>query len=144
MGSDENYPVYGLLLDQQQNQIWLGQYIHLKTFFKTCFEYAYPQPILPSEPPGKIQENLGIFRQDLIQYLNNVPKLSAQEIYKKNQAQMRIHEEAIGVIKEYLDQHLPQAVKLAKKRLHEAKNNQDIQTILKLYSLIFRLNQPQN
>ncbi|MGL4501816.1 MAG: hypothetical protein ACRCU2_22290, partial [Planktothrix sp.] len=132
LGSDENYPVYGLLLDQQQNKIWLGQYIHLKTFLKTSFEYAYPQPILPSEPPEKIQENLDIFRQELIQYLNGVPKFSAQEIDQKNQAKMRIHEEAIDAITDYLNQHLSQAVELAQKRLNEAKNNQDMQTILQL------------
>jgi histone H3/H4 len=144
LGSDENYPVYGLLVDQEQNQIWLGQYIHLKNFLRTYFEYAYPQPILPSIPPEKIQENLDVFRQKLIQYLNNVPKLSIEEINRKKQTQMRIHEEAIGTIKEYLNQYLPQAVELARKRLREAKNNQDMQTILKLYSLISRLNQPQN
>ncbi|MGL4500833.1 MAG: hypothetical protein ACRCU2_17320, partial [Planktothrix sp.] len=104
------------------------------------FEYAYPQPILPSEPPEKIQENLDIFRQELIQYLNDVPKFSAQEIDQKNQAKMRIHEEAIDAITDYLNQHLPQAVELAQKRLNEAKNNQDMQTILQLYSLICRLN----
>lgn len=53
---------------------------------------------------------------------------------------MRIHEEVIGAITEYLDQYLPQAVELARKRLHEAKNNQDMQTMIQLYSLICRLN----
>lgn len=84
LGSDDSHPVYGLLLDQEQNQIWLGQYIHLKTFLRTYFEYAYPQPILPSIPPEKIQENFDLFRQNLIQYLNNVPKLSIEEINRKN------------------------------------------------------------
>jgi hypothetical protein len=144
LGSDDSYPVYGLLLDQQKNKIWLGPYIYLKTFLKTSFEYAYPQPIFPSESPEKIQENLDIFRQELIQYLNELPKFSAQEIAQRKQVQRRIHEEAIDAITHYLNQYLPQAVELAQKRLNEAKNNQDIPTMLQLYSLISRLNYPQN
>ncbi|MCT7964575.1 hypothetical protein NG791_28250 [Laspinema sp. D1] len=61
LGSDDSYPVYGLLLDQQQNQIWLGPYRHIKAFLEKWRDYAYPQPILTPEQREKIEQNFQEF-----------------------------------------------------------------------------------
>lgn len=144
LGSDDTHPVYGLLLDQQENQIWLGQYGHLKKFLKTWQDYAYPIAVLTPEQREKIEENVHKLWQELVQDNVEFPELSPQELGQTVQAQMRLEQEAIVAITDYLDQYLPEALSLAERRLNAAKNNQDHQVMLYLDSLIYRLKQQQN
>ncbi len=144
LGSDDSYPVYGLLLDQQEDQIWLGQYRHLKSFLAKWQDYVYPQPVLTPEQREQIQENLQNFYQEIFQGNDPFPQLSAQETSEIVQAQMKLEQEAIIAITEYLDQYLPDALSLAERRLNAAKNNQDHQIMRYLDSLIYRLKHRQN
>ncbi len=144
LGSDDSYPVYGLLLDQQEDQIWLGQYRHLKNFLKTWQDYAYPQPVLTPEQRQEIEQNVQKLWQELVQDNVELPEISPQEFGGMVQAQMRLEQEAIVAITEYLDQHLPHALSLAERRLNAAKNNQDHQIMRYLNSLIYRLKHRQN
>ncbi|MCT7984993.1 hypothetical protein NG796_17105 [Laspinema sp. A4] len=144
LGSDDSYPVYGLLLDQQEDQIWLGQYRHLKAFLKTWREYAYPEPVLTPEQREQIQKNVQKFYQELRQNPEKFPQLSAQEFGEIVQARMKRQEEAICAITQYLDQHISDALSLAERRLNAAKNNEDHQIIRYLDSLIYRLKHQQN
>lgn len=144
LGSDDSYPVYGLLLDQQENQIWLGQYRHLKIFLKKWQEYSYPEPVLTPGQREQIQRNLRNFYQELVQNSNQSSHLSAQEFGELVQARMKLEQEAIAAITQYLDKYLPEALKLAEERLREAKKNEDMQIMMYLSSLIHRLKPPQN
>ncbi|MCT7970359.1 hypothetical protein NG799_29015 [Laspinema sp. D1] len=144
LGSDDSYPVYGLLLDQQKNQIWLGQYIYIKRFLTKWREYTYPEPVLTLEQREQIQRNLREFYQELVQDGNELPQLSAQEFGELVQARMKLEQEAICAITEYLDQYLTTALKIAEERLQEAKGNGDYQVMMYLSSLIYRLKQRQN
>ncbi len=144
LGSDDSYPVYGLLFDQQDNQIWLGQYRNLKTFLTKWQNYAYPQPVLTLEQCEQIQENLQKFYQDIFQGNVLFPQLSAQEFGDLVQAGMKLEQEAICAITQYLDQYLPNALKLAEERLQESEKSDDAQIMMYLSSLIHRLKQRQN
>ncbi|MCT7981462.1 hypothetical protein [Laspinema olomoucense] len=144
LGSDDSYPVYSLLLDQQKNQIWLGQYIHSKRFLIRWQEYTYPEPILTPEQREQIQTNLQNFYQEVVQNDDQYPQLSAQEFGELVQDWMRFEQEAIYAITEYLDQYLLNALKLAEERLQEVEKSENAQIMMYLSSLIYRLKQRQN
>ncbi|MCT7975668.1 hypothetical protein [Laspinema olomoucense] len=144
LGSDDSYPAYGLLLDQEQNKIWLGPYRHLKTFLAKWKSYTYPEPILTPEQREQIQGNLQNFYQEVVQNDNQYPQLSTQEFGELVQAWMKFEQEAIYAITEYLDQYLLDALKLAEERLKAAQINEDAQIMMYLSSLIYRLKQRQN
>ncbi|MEB3830108.1 hypothetical protein [Phormidium sp. CCY1219] len=142
LGSDDSYPTYGLLLDQQQNQVWLAQYSHIKKFLKNWQSYAYPEPKLTREQQEQISKK-GF--EKLMQSVKEFRQPSPKELSAIVEASMHQEQDAIAAITAYLDAYLPEAITIAQRRVAAATQNQDREVMSYLSLLLARfLNKYQN
>lgn len=135
LGSDDSCPVYGLLLDQQQNQVWLAQYSPIKQFLKDWQSYAYPEPKLSDEEREKIYQS---FWQHLVQTMDELSQPAPSEVAETLQAKMSQEQDAIAAITAYLDTYLPEAITIAQRRVAAATKNQDREVMRYLSLLLAR------
>ena len=125
LGSDDTYPTSGLLIDQQQSKMWVGNYKAIKKFLPDWQNYSYPEPPLTPEIRKKFWDAVIAGATEVAAEL----KTQQFDYQKWANQQLNEHTQAIAGITGFLNQHIPQslaAIPALQKRLKKQEKFREL------------------
>lgn len=108
LGSDDTYPTSGLLIDQHQSKMWVGNYKGIKKFLSDWQNYSSPEPPLTPEIRKKFWDAVIAGASEV------AAELKTQQFDYKSWAnqQSNEHTQSLAAITGFLNQHIPQSLSL--------------------------------
>ena len=108
LGSDDTYPTSGLLIDQEQSKMWVGNYKAIKKFLTAWQNYSYPEPPLTPEIRKK-------FWDAVIAGVNEVAtELRTKQLDCKTwgSQQLKQQTQTVAAMTGFLNQHINESLAL--------------------------------